>query len=80
MAASSEELLTADLALRPLVRRLCSCVLGADHFLAPEQRRQAVSQLEDTAWSLLLQIHPVSASGGLPSLPVAVLHCFPCLP
>lgn len=63
MAASSEELLAADLALRPLVRRLCSCVLGADHFLA-EQRQQAVSQLEDTAWSVLLGIHPVSAQGG----------------
>ncbi len=62
MPASSEELLAADLALRPLVRRLCSCVLGGDHFWAPEQRQRAVARLEDTAWSVLLGLHPVSTS------------------
>ena len=56
-----DDLAAADLSTRRLLRRLCTSI-GRDHFIGdPQLVSRLAVQLEDTAHSILLGLHPVSS-------------------
>jgi hypothetical protein len=56
-----DDLAAADLSTRRLLRRLCTSI-GLDHFIGdPQLVSRLTGQLEDTAHSILLGLHPVSS-------------------